>query len=96
MALTDLVPLITGAGGALVVFAFFTLLLVGGKLIPESLHAEIVEQVAKGRDAVIADKDKQIADLNRAVDAERSRAEASTVAASATKDVLIALRRETQ
>jgi hypothetical protein len=88
--LKDLVPLITGGAGALVVFSFFTLLLVGGRLIPKSSHDEVIE----GRDQIIADKDRQIAMLNRAVDAERSRSEASTVAATAAKDVLQALRQE--
>lgn len=42
--------------------------------------------------AVVADKDREIAELRTALEAERNRANASVAAASATKDILAAIQ----
>jgi hypothetical protein len=83
MSLTDLLPLITGAGGGFVALIIGIYLLSTGKYIPEKTH-----------DTIVADKDKQITDLNQAVLRERERAEAAVIAAQTTRDLLQALHRE--
>jgi hypothetical protein len=79
----DVLPFITGAGGAIATLVFGITLLILGTLVPRTLHDEIVRQ-----------KDQQIANLLAANARERDRAEAAVAAAQTTRDLLAALHRE--
>lgn len=83
MTLADLIPLVTGAGGALVILVVAAWMFVTGKIIPKPVHDKITD-----------DKDKQIADLIQAVARERQRADAAVIAAEATRDLVQALHSE--
>jgi hypothetical protein len=83
MPLSELLPWVTGAGGALAVLLLVQTLFVADKIMPTSRHKQTV-----------ADKDKQIELLAAAVDRERVRGDAGVLAASTTRDILQALHRE--
>jgi hypothetical protein len=76
----SVLPIITGAGGALVVLAIGLYLFISGKLMPTGMHKEIV-----------SDKEKQIELLSAAYERERARADSAVLAAQTTRDVLQAL-----
>lgn len=80
---SQLIPYVTGAGGALVVLLMLATLMITGRLIPAATH-----------DDIVAGKDKQISDLTQAVKDERARADAAILAAQTTNAVLGALHRE--
>jgi hypothetical protein len=92
MSPADVLPFVTGAGGALAVLVFGILLFVGGKILTEKFH----NQCMVDKDKVIADKDKQIDLLTRALDRERDRNEAGVLAAQTATTVLRALHQEVE
>lgn len=83
MPIADVLPYLTGAGGAIAALTLGIYLLISGRLVPRGLHDEIVGQ-----------KDRQITDLTIARDKERERADAAVLAAQTTRDVLVALHKE--
>ena len=79
MGASDILPYITGTGGALIVLLAGCWLFVSGKIYPAK---------------VLEDKDRQIADLRQAIANERLRAETAVLAAQTTNAVLTALHQE--
>jgi hypothetical protein len=89
---TDILPFVTGAGGALFVLIFGLYLFVSGKILPESVHDKAMDD----KDVIITDKNKQIDLLTRALDRERDRNEAGVLAAQTATTVLRALHQEVE
>jgi hypothetical protein len=88
MSLVDIFPYLTGAGGAVIVLVLGYYLIFSGHLVVGRSHREEIAS----KDAVIADKDRQIDILIRANDHERSRGEAAVEAARASRDLLLGLQ----
>jgi hypothetical protein len=86
----DIFPYLTGAGGALFLLIFGMVLIIQGKLLTEGSHNQIVA----GKDAMIADKDKQITNLTSALEMERRNSDVSVAAAQSQISLLRALREE--
>jgi len=87
----SLTSLITGGVGALGVLAIVFSLIVAGKLWTDNAHQAVVA----GKDAIIADKDKQIADLIAAAQRHEERAEAGVLAAKVSAEVMEGFRKAT-
>lgn len=83
MSVNEILPAITGAGGALVALAIATWALATGRVVARSMH-----------DQIVADKNQRIAELLAANAAERQRADISTTAAQTTNQILTALHAE--
>lgn len=64
-------------------------LMLAGKLITGISHREVI----RAKDAVIADKDKQIDALTRAIEKERERGDAGILAAQLTREVMLGVRK---
>src|SRR5262245_9396247 len=99
MAVGDIIPLATGASGALVVLLAGISLLITGRVLSRGAHREVVAgknaEIA-ARDAVIADKDRQIAALNVALSRERERGDAVILAAHVTREAMEGIRKAIQ
>jgi hypothetical protein len=90
MDLKDYLPFITGGAGALVVL----LLWVGSFITTRSITWKVHQAAMTAKDEVIADKNKQIDLMSRALDKERDRNEVGVLAAQTSVNVLRALHQE--
>ena len=88
MSLGDIFPYITGAGGALFIMLLGWSLFFTGKFVTKGHHDEVVA----GKNAVISDKNQQIADLIRANDHERARGDTAIEAARASRELIAGLQ----
>ena len=83
--ITDIFPLITGTGGALVVLAVGCWMFATQRIAPRNALTY--------RERQIAHRDKQIDDLRQALAAERLRGDTAVLAAQTTNSVLAALHK---
>lgn len=89
MPVSDLLPYLSGGGGALFALAFGIALILGHKLVTNASHEEVI----RGKDALIADKDRQIEALTLALARERERGDAGILAAQVTREVVQGIRK---
>lgn len=82
---TDVFPLITGGGGALVVLAIGCWMFATQRIAPRN--------ALRYREQQIEHRDNQIAELRQALANERLRAETAVLAAQTTNSVLAALQK---
>jgi hypothetical protein len=89
MSLGDIFPYFTGAGGAIFALLLGWALLLGGKIMTGRSHRE----VCAGKDALVADKDRQITALTLALSRERERADTMILTAHVTREVMEGVRK---
>lgn len=91
MDVNTVINLVSGGAGAITVLVAVLIMIIAenGRLMTRVSHDEVVT----GLRTTIADKDKQIEALTRAVDKERERADAGVLAAQNTRDLLQGLRK---
>ena len=90
MSPNEILPAITGAGGALIVLACWVSILLSGKQVSKAVMDAAIALLKSAVD----ERDKQITFWQQAHAAERARADAAVLAAQTTNNVLTALHRE--
>lgn len=84
----DVLPYVTGAGGAIAVLLFGYALVLMGHFVPGNMHREVVVAYKER----LAEKDQRIAALEAASVADRNRADIAVEAARSSRDLLLGLQ----